>query len=194
MACQARPVSSSEGAHRAIDAVDRERQWRAVFDANFEAAYRLTARLGIPALECEDIVQRAFEIAFVRVERGMPVDDVGRFLRGTILHLVRTRRRWARVRRTYAWVVDGLFPTTETETPERDAARMQVRSRIDRVLDTLGPKLRDVLVLSDLEDRPLDEIADLLEIPVNTVRSRRRIARERFRAEWEAAERGEEAR
>ncbi len=60
-----------------------------------------------------------------------------------------------------------------------------MRGRIGEVLRTLSPKLRSVLVLADIEECSLAEVAEAVGAPINTVRSRRRLAREAFQREWE---------
>jgi DNA-directed RNA polymerase specialized sigma24 family protein len=48
----------------------------------------------------------------------------------------------------------------------------------------MSPKLREVLVLSELEELDLTEVAMILDIPKNTVRSRRKLARDQFARLW----------
>ena len=51
----------------------------------------------------------------------------------------------------------------------------------------LSPSMRAVLVLRELECLDYAEIAELLAIPIGTVRSRLNAARGQFRALWEEA-------
>ena len=47
-----------------------------------------------------------------------------------------------------------------------------LRPQIEKALATLSPDFRDVVVLSDLEGLPLPEVAEVLGVPVGTVKSR----------------------
>lgn len=64
--------------------------------------------------------------------------------------------------------------------PEQLLDREQSRQLLDRVLDELPLELRTVLVLAELEELTMSEIAELLAIPAGTVASRLRRAREVF--------------
>lgn len=54
---------------------------------------------------------------------------------------------------------------------------------VERVLDRLPARQREVLVLSTVEGRTDAEVARLLDVPGGTVKSRLRLARARFRVE-----------
>ncbi len=61
-------------------------------------------------------------------------------------------------------------PTIAVERVERETA-------IEAALAALGPEHRTVIILKDFDGRRYEEISDLLEIPVGTVRSRLHRAR-----------------
>src|SRR5687768_10019683 len=105
---------------------EQERAWRQLYEEHFDALYRLVVRLGVEGAERDDLVQRAFELAFVRVSQGMPLTDVGRWLRGTIGRLVRSHRRWKRVRTFHASAIEVLFALMEPPpTPQATMAQSQ---------------------------------------------------------------------
>jgi RNA polymerase sigma-70 factor (ECF subfamily) len=53
--------------------------------------------------------------------------------------------------------------------------------RVRRALDTLPPHWRMILILREYQDLPYEEIAEILRVPVGTVRSRLARAREQLR-------------
>jgi RNA polymerase sigma-70 factor (ECF subfamily) len=55
------------------------------------------------------------------------------------------------------------------------------RDAVDRMLSSLPPLYRDVLVLREIEDLEYEEIAGRLQVPVGTVRSRLARGREQLR-------------
>jgi RNA polymerase sigma-70 factor (ECF subfamily) len=68
--------------------------------------------------------------------------------------------------------------------PESDAAGLELQRRIHGVMGDLSSKLREVLVLTEIDGLRPQEAAEVLGIPVNTVRSRRRLAAEEFKRLW----------
>ena len=58
---------------------------------------------------------------------------------------------------------------------------------IESVLDQLSPALRAALILREMEGMAYGDIADMLDVPVGTVRSRLSNARAQFRELWLAA-------
>jgi RNA polymerase sigma-70 factor (ECF subfamily) len=167
-------------------AAERDQAWRALFDAHYDRVYRLVCRFGVPPLDVEDVVQRAFEIACERIREVDDVRDAPAWLRGIVVRVVSHHRRWRRVRDAKRWL---LRETRAVErppviTPYRDAAAAEELARVRDVLGSMSGKLRDVFVLCCVEECTPREAAAALGIPVNTARSRRRLAREQFETLW----------
>lgn len=57
-------------------------------------------------------------------------------------------------------------------TPEQDFLNNTLSEDISNAIDTLKDKYRVVVVLSDIEGMTYQEIAEVLEVPIGTVRSR----------------------
>lgn len=70
-----------------------------------------------------------------------------------------------------------------------DGGIVENRVVIEKVLDLLSPELRTTLVLREMEQLSYEEVAELMHVPVGTVRSRLHTARERFRKLWLEANR-----
>lgn len=67
-------------------------------------------------------------------------------------------------------------------------ARRESRHDVEAVLDALSPKLREVLVLSVYQGLRQQEIADVLRIPLGTVKSRLHLALQTAREALDAAQ------
>jgi RNA polymerase sigma-70 factor (ECF subfamily) len=92
--------------------------------------------------------------------------------------LAQHRRRawWSR------WVPGASYDAIEPgRDPHERAALSETARRVQAALEELPDDQRTVLVLCDLEERVDSEVANLLDVPVGTVRSRLRLAREKFR-------------
>lgn len=165
---------------------ERDRAWRRLIDEHYQRIYRLVCRFGVEPSEVEDIVQRALVIAVRRIHEIDDIRDPGAWLRGITVRVIAQHRRWRAVRAAKDWLLGdtAVAPSAPVMTPEQNAASAQEVEAVRRVLGFLSPRLRDVLVLCDIEDLAPREAASLLGISVNTVRSRRRLAKEKFMEMW----------
>ena len=76
----------------------------------------------------------------------------------------------------------GLFEIEQSGPgPEEDAARRQIQDAVYAALAQLPPKYRTVVVLKDLEGFSQEEIAEVLNCSVGTVKSRVSRARDRLK-------------
>lgn len=57
------------------------------------------------------------------------------------------------------------------ESPEDYAASREIGEEIEKALALLRPEYRTAIVLWHIEDRPYDEIAEIMEIPLGTVKT-----------------------
>jgi RNA polymerase sigma-70 factor (ECF subfamily) len=86
-------------------------------------------------------------------------------------------RRRTRSRPMYAPEDAGRHQPDEGLAPDQDLARQRRVSAFVRLLDRLSDKKRTVFVLHELEGMPPAEIAELVNCPVLTVRTRLHYAR-----------------
>ena len=70
--------------------------------------------------------------------------------------------------------------THDDEGPHELAARSEGRRVLEHLLDALDDDKREVFVLAELEQMSAPEIAEALEMNLNTVYSRLRVARQEF--------------
>jgi RNA polymerase sigma-70 factor (ECF subfamily) len=182
------PAIQGQPARVASSAWARECVWRSLYDESFDTIYRLAFSLGVPAGEIEDVVQRVFLVAYRRLrELQDEVHHPRAWLRGIAVRVVCEHRRWRRVRRVKRWLLQTTVDASAEErstTPEELAHVAEARQMVHRVLNRMSPKLRDVLVLLEIEECPVQEVATILRIPGNTVRSRKRLARAEFERLW----------
>lgn len=72
---------------------------------------------------------------------------------------------------------DGAWVADSAPTPERALQDNELQQAIQNCIQRLSPDHRAVLVMSDVEDMPYQEIADALNANVGTVKSRLSRAR-----------------
>jgi RNA polymerase sigma-70 factor (ECF subfamily) len=183
------PLSGADpraGLLRSASRDERDQAWRELYDDEFERVYRLACRFGVPGAEVEDVAQQVFLVAYRRLGEVEAVQSVRAWLRGITVKVVADHHKWRRVRRIKQWLVQAVYDDAAADiaTPAIEVEQAQAMEEIGDVLRRLSPKLRSVLVLCDIEGCSLSEVADAVGAPVNTVRSRRRLAREAFQSEW----------
>ena len=167
------------------DGSTRAAAWEEIYASHFADMHRLIWNCGVTESEAEDLAQRVFVIAYERIQEIQELTSVGGWLRGIALRVVSSHRRWRRVRRVKDWVVKAEAPVPQAAVaPDAHAEDQERVERVRQVLGAMKPKLRDVLVLCDLSGLDVAEAAESLRAPVNTVRSRRRLAREQFGRIW----------
>lgn len=163
-------------------------RWEELYGAHFAYVYRLMFALNVEPAESEDLTQRVFLIAHEKLRQEDELEHPRAWLRAIALRVVADHRRWRGVRQVKRWLVKASHDaaTPAPKTPEQDSAAAQAQQQVRAALAEMSPKLRDVLVLLEIEECSLQETAELLGIPANTVRSRKRLAREQFAGIWRA--------
>lgn len=80
-----------------------------------------------------------------------------------------------------------IAKSVETQHDDPDILQLHYQDLVRKGLRSLSEEHRSVLVLHDLEELPQKEVAEILEIPVGTVKSRLFHARSRMRTFIEAS-------
>lgn len=160
-----------------------------------DAVYRFSMRLTKGDEDAaEDLVQETFLRAhrfWHTYERGTNAKSwLFTICRNTYLHhkrLVRNQRESPAAdldARVEALAAASAFESSAVD-PEEDFFGRLIDDQVVDAIDALPDEFREVLVLSDLGDLKYAEVAEVLDIPVGTVKSRlfraRRILQDRLR-------------
>lgn len=156
--------------------------WRRLYDEHFPLVFRLSIRMGASEREAADVAQEVF----LRVWRGLGSfrgDALFRtwLYRITLNEVSRVAREGA-VRRAFGAVL-ALVSREEApaaRAPDRLAEQAEAFAELEAILARMRPKQRAVFVLFEIEELSLEQIAQVLECPLETVRSRLRHARADF--------------
>lgn len=161
------------------DALDRlARAW-------LPHVYQWCHRLGGPGVDAEDAAHDALIILCRRIHKVHGPEQFRSWLFGIVRRVVANHRRRAWVR---GWVPGAVRERPDTAwSPHRTCEAIQTQRTVWNALSGLSGPQREVLVLCELEERSAAEVAGLLGIPVGTVKSRLRAARQAFRAAIEAS-------
>jgi RNA polymerase sigma-70 factor (ECF subfamily) len=164
--------------------------------------YNLVSRLVQDPALAEDLTQDAF----LKMFRGLGHYDAAlrfsswlfRIAHNTAVDHLRQRRLLIATPRVDedGEAIDPLasLPDLRGDSPEQAATRRQVAAALDRAIDTLRPEYRAVVVLRHHEDLDYDEIAEVMDLPLGTVKTYLHRARKELAALLSEAGLGPETR
>jgi RNA polymerase sigma-70 factor (ECF subfamily) len=149
-------------------------------DRIFNLAYRMTG----DRAEAEDLAQDAFVRAYRGLAGFKPGNAFGAWLYRIAVNVCLTHRQ-----RRGAAIVEPLPEDGEaildTAIPVAELVEQrEVQAAVQRAILSLPPMYRAVVILYHMEGRGYNEIAELLDLPMNTVRTHlhrgRALLRERL--------------
>lgn len=138
----------------------------AVFHQHHRRLVQVAGLLCGSADEAEDVVAEVFARTYRQWRRGR-IDDVGAYLRRGVVNEVRSRWRKRAVRRR----VDARRTHDGDLVAPRADAGIGEHQRLAEALVLLNGRQRAAIVLRFYDDRSEAETADLLGVPVGTVKS-----------------------
>ena len=157
---------------------------------HFDFIWRLLRRFGVPESGADDAAQQVFLTATKRLSQ-IAAGSEQSYLFGIALRVAADERK-KRQRRKEASIGDEADHASVGPSPDELLEQRRARELMDRVLESMPTPLRSVLVLYEMEEMTMAEIATMLGIPPGSVASRLRRAREhfhdyvrRYQAKWE---------
>jgi RNA polymerase sigma-70 factor (ECF subfamily) len=177
------------------DAGDRDRSFRDEALPEMEAVYRFALRLTRDPEQARDLTQDTFLRAYQNWEKYVPGTRVKSWLfticRNLFLRGEDRNRRHGEIVRD---LTDEdprnisreatVFLAAADRDPEGSFWAQVVDREILKEIDALPPEFREAIVLSDVEGLAYAEVAEILGVPVGTVKSRlfrgRRILQEKL--------------
>lgn len=174
----ARPESTPLSLLQAAQSGDAQARER-LFAQWLPVVTRWCARMGGPSVDPEDAAADVLICVLTRLEKLRNPECFDAWLYGITRRTLAAHRRRAWVKR---WV-PGVFsdPDDPEARPDRHTEQSVLAGKVAKILEEMTANQREVLVLCDVEERTDEEVAGLLEIPVGTVKSRLRLARQSFR-------------
>jgi RNA polymerase sigma-70 factor, ECF subfamily len=152
----------------------------AIFDEHFDYVWATLRRLGVREADREDLVHDVFLKFHSRLADYDETRPLRPWLFGFAYRVAADHHRLARHRVE----VLGVSGEAAAQNPPADdrVAAIEQRELILEALQTLDLDRRAVLVMHDVDDIAVPEIAHTLDIPLNTAYSRLRLAREQLAA------------
>lgn len=162
-----------------------QRAFTQLVDRHRQSVYHVINRIVRNPESTNDLVQETFMKAFSSLASYR-----SEFRFSTWLYKIaaNTSIDFLRKKRIQALSLDRPFETEDGSVeievadysyhPERELERKEQSLSISEAIDSLPKKYRDVIVYRHQDDKSYEEIADLLRIPVGTVKARIFRARE----------------
>jgi RNA polymerase sigma-70 factor (ECF subfamily) len=164
-----------------------------IVDLYKDKIYHLGYRMLNNRHEAEDIVQETFLRVFKSLDRYDPNQKFSTWIYriATNLCIDRLRKR----KPIYSLDADmndqegldgySLIPSDD-RTPESELMISETKQIVYDAIDSLPAKYKSVMILRYLEDMSLQEISDVLEMPVTTIKTRVHRGRDFLRKKLES--------
>lgn len=163
--------------------LEQESRFGEAMNRSYKKVFNLAYRLAGNRADAEDLTQEAFYRAYRNFESyqgDRPFENwIFRIVTRLYLDLKRTKRRRVPVvsydtpLQPDGYDAQIYFETADqTPNPEQRLLEGTVDERLEWSLKRLTKEQRELIVLADLEGVPYKEIAEKLNTPVGTIRSR----------------------
>jgi RNA polymerase sigma-70 factor (ECF subfamily) len=146
-----------------------------LYDAYGGLAYGVAVRSLVRTAEAEDVVQEAFLALWRQAARLDPARGVRSYLL-TIVHNKAVDRVRRNARRPELVLEGEVSIQAEAADPVQFAEALENRELVRSALDTLPQEQRQAIEMAYFAGLTASEVADRLQIPVGTVKSRLRLA------------------
>ncbi|MBD3656047.1 MAG: RNA polymerase sigma factor [Marinobacter sp.] len=176
----------------------RSKRFERLVQPHLQGMYRFAFRLAGQQQDAEDLVQDVVVKLYPRLEELEAVDQLRPWLNRVLYrHFIdQVRRKGRQSDRPISEVADpeqqaGYLDAFASDTPELgeqlDLARLG--PQLARVLESLSPDQRTLIMLHDVDGWRQEDIAEVLDVPIGTIKSRlhrcRAALRERLQREME---------
>lgn len=182
------PVAVPPGSAEA-DAVRRAAlpDFAAIVRENAPYVWRVLRRLGVREADVEDVAQEVFVVVHRKLGAFEGRSSLRTWMYGICARTASDHRRRAHVRREEA---TSRPPERAGSAPQ--LAELEARDRramLDAALEALDDDKRVVLVLYEIEEVPMKEIAEVVGCPLQTAYSRLHAARRELKRAIEERQR-----
>lgn len=167
-------------AARAAPAVFALPSFDEVYEANVDFLWRAARGMGVDESAVDDVLQDVFVVVHRRLSEFEGRATIRTWLMRILVHVVSEhRRRYRRKQRAHDPLDEETLEVRQS-TPESETARSEAVLLLESILASMQEDQRIVFVLAEIEEIPVPEIAAALEVNVNTVYSRLRLARREY--------------
>jgi RNA polymerase sigma-70 factor (ECF subfamily) len=167
-----------------------EAAYEGLIDRFGQPVFSLVSRLMEDSSDVPDVVQEVFLKVFRNIESFRGDSSLKTWVYRIAVNESRNHRRWFGRHKKQEVTIEPRADETENhqewlpdpgESPLQVAINHEQAALVEAALAQINPNFRAVLVLREMEGLNYDEIADILEISLGTVKSRILRGREALR-------------
>jgi RNA polymerase sigma-70 factor, ECF subfamily len=164
--------------------------FRTAYDENVRFVWRSLRRLGVHPSDVEDACQEVFLVVHKRLDSFDRDRSLPAWIFGIAFRVAAKYRRRAHVRYEQAEAApEDVAAAVSAPDQSASVQKRQAMERLDRILSELNDSQRAVFMLYELEQLSMNEVATLVDCPLQTAYSRLHTARKHVQA---AIARGQE--
>lgn len=142
-----------------------------------KAIFNLVYRLLGDYDEAAEITQEVFLAAFKSIHQFRGEANFSTWLYRIGLNHASTRRKSLHNNHQRHIALDSMEIAAGTIDPAKNVEHKEIQQQVQRALDSLDPEDARIILLRDLQDVAYEDVAEILDIPVGTVKSRLHRAR-----------------
>jgi len=158
--------------------------FHAVYDQHFSFVWRMARRLGVAEEALDDVCQEVFVVVHRRLAefegRSSLKTWVFGILHNVVLVHLRSLGRKSPAHRSHAPLVDPETLVDAAAGPYEQLSNAEASVIAQRILEQLDEEKRTVLVLVELEEMSVADVAEAVGTNLNTTHARLRAARKQF--------------
>lgn len=154
-------------------------QFEAIYQQYFDFVWSSVRRLGVGGDSMDDVVQEVFIVVNSRLHTVQHPESLRSWIYGIVRRTVSGHRRThrAKVARELVVANAGSRPAPTPLDLTEQAGELKL---LNKLLAGMDEGKREIFLLVELDEMSVPEVAEALEIPLNTAYSRLRAARQAF--------------
>lgn len=165
--------------------------FREIHDAYYGFVWRYAANRGVPRMAVDDVAQEVFVVVHQRLASFEGRSSLKTWIAGIAYNVVRGYVRKSGNRPAGDALLDEEQLLAQGFSPAEALERKAALQLLDQLLDKMTDIQREVFILNEIEQLSSVEIAEVLNVNENTVRTRLLAARKVFNAGVARARAGE---
>jgi RNA polymerase sigma-70 factor (ECF subfamily) len=178
------------GQHISVEKIKRGdiREFERLFRSCYKYLCFYAENITGDALEAEDIVCSTLAWIWEKREQLQIHISIESYIVSVVRHKALNYLKHAEVEERYRAKAeyrlahaDLLNPKEDTHTPLSHILEKELNEQIENALQTLPPQCREILTLHKIDGLPYQEVADRLNISINTVRTQLTRAMKKMR-------------
>jgi RNA polymerase sigma-70 factor (ECF subfamily) len=150
-----------------------ESAWKMIVNTYAPQIFNLAYHFTGSQEEAEDVTQEIFLKLLSSLKKYKEkMNFTAWLLTLTRNHLIDRYRREKKAKSLRQELDENFVKETKSQSPENNLARKETQVIVWQALDQLSPEIRLSIILFDILGKTYEEVAEILNIPVGTVKSR----------------------